>query len=255
MPEPSPPLEGVLVLDKPLGMTSMRAVEIVRKRAGHAKSGHAGTLDPLATGVLLIAIGRATKSIDQLMATEKRYESEFDLSAFTATDDTEAVRQEIEVAVPPTPGAIRAALGGMVGTILQRPPAFSAIKVQGRRSYDTARRAMRASAAAEASADASLVSPAPAERPAARPVTIHGIEVMNYEWPHLKVSIHCGKGTYVRSIARDLGEQLGTGGHCLSIRRTAVGPYTIAVARTIDQLPEHLTAQDLLPAPMAALKP
>ncbi len=233
-------LEGVLVLDKSLGMTSMRAVEIVRRRASKAKAGHAGTLDPLATGVLLVAIGRSTKSIEQLMATEKRYESEFDLSAFTATDDTEAAREDVAVEVPPTHEAVRAALDSMVGTIQQRPPAFSAIKVQGQRSYRTARRAML-------SADAE--QPPQLERPASRPVTVHSIDILSYQWPILSVRVHCGKGTYIRSLARDLGERLHTGGHCVSIRRTAVGPYTIAVARTLEELPDLLTSRDLLPVP------
>ncbi len=233
-------LEGVLVLDKSLGMTSMRAVEIVRRRAARAKAGHAGTLDPLASGVLVVAIGRATKSIERLMATEKRYESEFDLSAFTATDDTEAAREDVAVADPPTLRAVRAVLDSMVGVIDQRPPAFSAIKVQGQRSYRTARRAMR---------EADSEQPPMLDRPASRPVTIHSIDVVSYEWPRLAVRVHCGKGTYIRSIARDLGERLRTGGHCLSIRRTAVGPYTIAVARTLEELPDVLTSRDLLPVP------
>jgi hypothetical protein len=120
--EPSMPiryhsdLTGILVLDKDLGMSSMRAIEIARRRAGRAKAGHAGTLDPLATGVLIVAFGKATKAIDQLMATEKRYETDVDLSAFTATDDREGERREVAVATPPSREAVERALGGFLGT-------------------------------------------------------------------------------------------------------------------------------------------
>ena len=132
-PAAPPDLHGILVIDKPLGMTSMRVVERVRYRAAKARTGHAGTLDPLATGVLVVAIGRATKSIDRLMAGEKRYETTIDLSAFTTTDDNEGERTEV-ASPAPTLEAVRDACSRWVGEVMQRPPAFSAIKVQGRRS-------------------------------------------------------------------------------------------------------------------------
>jgi tRNA pseudouridine55 synthase len=219
---------GILVLDKPLGLTSMTAVAAVRRRAGGVRTGHAGTLDPLATGVLVLALGRATRSIERLMATEKRYRTEIDLTAFTTTDDREGERTEVAAAAPPDEAAVRAALARFTGTIQQRPPAFSAMKVGGRRAYAAARKGT------------------PMEL-APRPVRVDAIEPVAYRWPLVTLDIRCGKGFYVRSLARDLGVALGTGGHCASIRRTAVGPFTLDEARPLDALPQRLATGDLLP--------
>lgn len=216
---------GVLVVDKPSGRSSMSIVAEVRRRAGRLKTGHAGTLDPLATGVLVLALGRGTRAIEQLMATEKRYRTEIDLSAFTATDDAEADREPVAVAVPPDVEAVRTALDAFVGTIAQAPPAFSAVKVEGRRAYKNARAGSR-------------------ERPKARDVVVYGIDLVAYDWPLLTVDIHSGKGFYVRSLARDLGGRLGTGGYCRSIRRTAVGPFTLEQAARLDELPETIGPDD-----------
>ncbi len=224
-----PDLHGILVIDKPLGMTSMRVVERVRHRAQRARTGHAGTLDPLATGVLVVAIGRATKSIDRLMAGEKRYDTQIDLSAFTTTDDTEGERTIVECSAP-TDAAVHAACAAWVGTVMQRPPAFSAIKVAGRRSYDLARRG-----------EARVLEP--------RPVQIHSIEVTEYMFPRLALHVHCGKGTYIRSLARDLGTALNTGGHCTAIRRTQVGAYDIGQAMRVEDLPDAIGQAMLLPLP------
>ncbi|MBL9141033.1 MAG: tRNA pseudouridine(55) synthase TruB [Phycisphaerae bacterium] len=216
-------IAGIFAVDKPLHMSSMRAVEIVRRRAERARTGHAGTLDPLATGVLVLALGRCTRMIESLMATEKRYETRIDLSAFTTTDDSEGERTEVRDAAPPQRHAIEALLRErFTGTIQQRPPAYSAVKLGGRRAYDLARKGL-------------------APTPAPRPVQVHSIDVASYEWPHLDLRIHCGKGTYVRSIARELGQQLGTGGTCLSIRRTMVGTFAIERAVPMDALPERIT--------------
>ncbi|MCA9289750.1 MAG: tRNA pseudouridine(55) synthase TruB [Phycisphaerales bacterium] len=218
---PRPSTVGILILDKPVGRTSMQAVATVRRRAGGVRTGHAGTLDPLATGVLVIALGRATKSIDRLMATDKRYRTEIDLSAFTTTDDREGERTEVDVVTPPSREAVEAALARFVGPIMQAPPTFSAVKIGGRRAYQLARRGR------------------PADIPA-RPVTIHALRLDAYDYPRLEISIHCGKGVYVRSLARNLGEALGTGGHCAWIRRTAVGPFTVDEAMTLDAVPDPL---------------
>ncbi len=225
-------LTGILVLDKERGMSSMRAVEIARRRAGRAKAGHAGTLDPLATGVLVVAFGRATKSIDALMATEKRYETDIDLSAFTATDDLEGERREVAVDTPPTRAAIEAALTAFRGAIEQRPPAFSAIHIDGKRAYAVARKA--------APDEAPLVIPA-------RTVLVHEIALTHYEWPMARVAIRSGKGFYVRSLARDLGLALGTGGHCATLRRLAVGPFGASMAKRLEDLPEVIDASCVIP--------
>jgi tRNA pseudouridine55 synthase len=235
---------GVLVIDKPPGPTSMRAVSIIRRKAmGLARGerrapgqtrprvGHAGTLDPLAEGVLVVAIGRATKLVPRLMNTAKRYRTTIDLSAFTSTDDAEGEREEIDVPLEARPDRAqieRVLRESFTGEILQRPPAFSAMKVGGRRAYKLA----RAGEAVEI---------------AARPVRIHSIDVIAYDWPLLTLAIHCGKGTYIRSIARDLGGALATGGYCAFLRRTAVGPFDESMAIALNDVPERLTARDLIP--------
>jgi tRNA pseudouridine55 synthase len=224
---PRPATSGILVVDKPAGRSSMSAVAEVRRKAGGARTGHAGTLDPLATGVLVLALGRATKVIDRLMATDKRYRTRIDLSAFTETDDLEGAREPVEVAEPPGGEAVAAAVAGFVGTIQQRPPAYSAVKVGGRRAYAMARKGEAV------------------DLPA-RPVVVHAIEVVSYDWPLLDLDIHCAKGLYVRSLARDLGVALGAGGHCVSIRRTAVGPFTLDEAVTLEEVPEPLTEEGLM---------
>lgn len=223
---------GIIIIDKPAGPTSMDVVAIVRRKSSHGgklrlRVGHAGTLDPLATGVLVVAVGRATKVIDRLMACDKRYETVIDLGAFTTTDDREGARQEIEPRAVPTRAQIIGALAGFEGAIRQRPPAFSAVKIAGQRAYDLARRGKAA-------------------RAEPRQVHVHSIQVLEYQWPLLKLGIHCGKGFYVRGLARDLGQSLGTGGHCLEIRRTAVGPFETGMARQLDELPQHVSNSDLM---------
>ena len=228
MPAPPDPC-GILVFDKPLGWSSMKAVAVVRRRAGGVRTGHAGTLDPLATGVLVMALGRATRLIERLMATEKRYQTTVDLSAFTTTDDREGERTEDAVATPPTRADVDHALGRFLGTIQQRPPAYSAMKVGGRRAYQLARKGR----------DVELQ---------ARPVLVHELRCTRYAWPEVDLEIRSGKGFYVRSLARDLGLALGTGGHCATLRRTAVGPFDESMAWTEARLPERIGQEHLLPA-------
>ncbi len=220
-------MSGIFVVDKPTGMSSMAAVSVVRARAGGVKTGHAGTLDPLASGVLVMALGKATKHLGRFMAADKRYRAVVDLSAFTSTDDLEGERREVEVTRPPGEAEIRSALGRFVGRIMQRPPAYSAVKIAGQRAYKLSRRGE-------------------AVEIRARPVTIHRLDLVRYAWPVVELDVCCGKGTYIRSLARDLGETLGTGGHCRELRRTAIGPFTDRMARPLDEIPEPLTACDLM---------
>ena len=223
---------GLVIVDKPIGMTSMTVVAIVRRKAG-LKAGHAGTLDPLATGVLVVGIGAATKSLDRFMKTRKAYRTEIDLSAFTATDDREGELEPVEVESPPTAEEITAVLvERFTGVFPQLPPNFSAKKVDGRRAYATARR-----------------GETPRLEP--RPVEVHEITLVGYEWPIATVEVSCEKGFYVRSLARDLGRVLGTGGHCASIRRTAVGPFTIDEAIDPDLLEDPMPIDAVLPLPEA----
>ena len=238
-------LDGILLIDKPEGPTSMRVVEQVRRAAGGARCGHAGTLDPLATGLLVIALGRCTRMIDKLMAGDKRYETVIDLSAFTTTDDREGAPTSVNPAHLPTADEIEHALSAFRGAILQAPPAFSAVKIGGRRSYDLARRTI--GRAAPPTHEAST-QPPPAPEP--RPALVHELLLRDYRWPLLALDIHCAKGFYVRSLARDLGRALGTGGHCRAIRRTASAPYSVDSALRLDQLPARLERLNLIQVPL-----
>lgn len=237
MPEPVNKLHGLLVIDKPAGITSMGVVRKIRGAAGgkvkgpnKLKVGHAGTLDPLATGVLVVCLGRATKRVDQLMGGVKVYEAAIDLGAFTASDDAEMPREEVAVEEPPTAEQLDAALAKQTGLIEQVPPNFSAVHVDGQRAYKAARQGE-------------------AVELKARRVRIDSIDRLSYDWPRLALRITCGKGTYIRSIARDLGKRLGTGGYLTALRRTRVGGYTIDQAFTLDRFQAGLNATDLLPIP------
>jgi tRNA pseudouridine55 synthase len=185
-------------------------------------------LDPLASGVLVLALGKATKHISRFMATDKRYRTVVDLGAFTTTDDLEGPRNEVETPSPPAETSVRSVLEGFVGTVRQRPPVFSAVKIGGRRAYELSRRGHGVE-----------VPP--------RPVSVYAIDLIRYEWPLLELAVHCGKGTYIRSLARDIGRALETGGHCRSLRRTAVGPFTEAMAQQLEELPEPLEQTHLIP--------
>src|SRR4051812_46533669 len=229
-------LEGILNLDKPPGISSARAVDVVKRLLPRGtKIGHAGTLDPFATGVLLLLIGKATKACERLMDAPKQYETTVRFGATTATDDLESPaipwqRADGAAVVPPSPAAIAEVLPKFVGTILQRPPAFSAMKIAGRRAYDLARNG----------ADVVL---------AARPVKVYGIELLHYPWPDLRLRIDCGRGTYIRAIARDLGEVLDVGGYLTELRRTAIGSFVVDRAVTLEKLREVGIAPFLLDPP------
>lgn len=225
------PLCGVLVVDKPIGWSSMDVIRRIRRSTGQRKlkAGHAGTLDPLATGVLVCCIGKATKLAEKLMGQSKVYEAQVDLSAFTTTDDKEGARDEVAIDEPPTREAVEEALKQFVGDIDQTPPAFSAIHVNGKRAYDLAR----------AGKEVKIAS---------RIVKVYEAALLDYHWPVATVTIHCGKGTYIRSIARDLGKVLGTGGHLASLRRTVSGQFEVTIAMPGKVLEERELKQvDLLP--------
>jgi tRNA pseudouridine55 synthase len=221
-------LAGLLVVDKPLGWSSMEVVRRVRHAAGGVKTGHAGTLDPLATGVVVCCLGPATRLVEQLMGLPKIYEARIDLSAFTTTDDREGPRTEVAVPVPPDEAALRVVLATFVGQVQQTPPNFSAVHVAGQRAYKLARRGQEVELAA-------------------RTVRIDAVELLSYVWPVAQVRVHCGRGTYIRAIARDLGVKLGTGGHLAGLRRTAVGRFDLSRAVTAERLRQPLTQADLLP--------
>lgn len=221
-------MNGLLVIDKPGGMTSRDALNRVQRWfPRRTKIGHTGTLDPLATGVLVVCIGSATRLADFVQAMGKSYQSRIRLGATSSTDDADGTIQIADSAVPPTREAVEAAFGSFIGTIDQLPPAFSALKVGGRRAHDLARRGEEV----------------PLEP---RKVTVYAIRVLEYAWPFLDLEIDCGKGTYIRSLARDLGVKLGVGGMVETLRRTRVGPFTAEQAIGIDATIEEARAK-LLP--------
>ncbi|MEQ1902358.1 MAG: tRNA pseudouridine(55) synthase TruB [Devosia sp.] len=226
------PVTGWLILDKPLGLTSAQAVGKVRWLFGAAKAGHAGTLDPLATGILPIALGEATKTVPFIQDGLKTYRFAILWGAATTTEDREG---EVTATSPvrPSEAELRAALPAFAGDILQRPPAFSAIKIGGERAYDLAR-------AGE------TVELAP------RPVHIESLALVEHGPETSLLEMRCGPGTYVRSLARDLAEALGTRGHVGTLRRTAVGGFTEAGAVTLEAI-EAASDRDalLLPASIA----
>jgi tRNA pseudouridine55 synthase len=225
-------VNGWVVLDKPEGLGSTQAVGRVRRAFEAQKAGHAGTLDPLATGVLPIALGEATKTVSFMMDADKAYRFTVAWGENTASFDRDGEVTETSD-VRPTPEAVAAALPAFVGEIQQTPPAFSAIKVDGERAYDLAR----------AGVEFEL---------AARTVVIHSAEVVGApDRDHIEIEIVCGKGTYVRSLARDLAVQLGACGHVSALRRTRVGPFSADNAVTLEQL-EDLCHRD---AGLEALSP
>lgn len=212
---------GLLVVDKPAGWTSHDVVGRVRRLVGTRRVGHAGTLDPMATGVLLVGVERATRLLGHLALTEKVYVGTAVLGSTTSTDDAEGEPRAERDASGVVDDAIRRAAAALVGEIDQVPPAVSAIKVGGVRSYTRAR----------AGEDVAL---------GARRVTVHAIDVLGVRrtGPRVEVDVEvrCSSGTYIRAIARDLGAALGVGGHLSALRRTRVGPYDIARAHSLDAL-------------------
>lgn len=212
---------GLVVVDKPGGITSHGVVSRVRRLAGTRKVGHAGTLDPMATGVLVLGTNRATRLLGHLMLTRKAYDATVVLGVATTTDDAEG---EVTATTPAGhlgEEQVREALAAFVGDIEQVPTAVSAIKVDGKRAYARVRDGEKVVLKA-------------------RPVTIDAIDVHRVErvgdTVEVDLSLRCSSGTYVRAVARDLGAALGVGGHLSALRRTAVGEFDLARARTLEQL-------------------
>ncbi len=219
---------GILNLDKPSGVTSRAVVDQVARLLPRVKVGHAGTLDPLASGVLILCIGSATRLIESVQRMTKVYRTVIRLGARSDTLDAEGRVAVVENPSIPGEPEIRQALAVQVGEILQLPPEYSALKIKGQRAYDLVRAGR-------------VVELEP------RPVRIDRAELVSYCWPHLELEIECGGGTYIRSIARDVGEALGCGGLVASLVRTRIGPF--ALDSSVD--PATLTSRSLA----ASLRP
>ncbi|WP_326820762.1 tRNA pseudouridine(55) synthase TruB [Streptosporangium sp. NBC_01639] len=217
----TPPPSGLIIVDKPAEWTSHDVVGKLRGIAGTRKVGHAGTLDPMATGVLVVGVEKATRLLGHLALTEKGYDGTIRLGQATNTDDAEGEVTATASAAEVTDEEIRKGVAALTGPIMQVPPQVSAIKVNGERAYKRAR----------AGEEVKLQS---------RPVTVSGFEITavrrDGDLVDVDVSVTCSSGTYIRALARDLGADLGTGGHLTYLRRTRVGPYDLSMARTVEQL-------------------
>lgn len=211
-------VDGWVVLDKPVGMTSTHAVSRLKRIYNAKKAGHAGTLDPLASGILPVAFGEATKTVPFVQEGQKAYRFTVRWGIETDSDDSDGKPVQ-HSDVRPGVDQIAQLLPNFIGTILQRPPAFSAIKIGGERAYDLAR-------------DGEVVEIEP------RPVTIHSLDLVGATDDSATLEAQCGKGTYVRAIARDLGRMLGCYGHVTALRRTRVGPFSEADLATFAELEE-----------------
>jgi tRNA pseudouridine55 synthase len=211
---------SLLLVDKPAGMTSHDVVAIARRVMGVRKVGHAGTLDPMATGLLVLGVGAATRLLGHLSGSDKTYEATVRLGQRTVTDDREGEVLATTSAAGVTEDAVRAALAAQVGPLQQVPSSVSAVKVDGKRSYDRVR----------AGEEFEL---------AARSVTVHSLDVHRIARPtpdlvDVDVTVSCSTGTYIRAIARDAGTALGVGGHLTALRRTSSGPFDTTQARPVE---------------------
>lgn len=233
---PANPASGILLVDKPQGITSHDVVARARKAVGTRKVGHAGTLDPMATGLLILGVNAATRLLTYVVGLDKEYTATIRLGSASTTDDAEG---ELLAEAPAaaladvTDAAISAGAAHFTGAILQRPSSVSAIKVEGKRAYALAREG------------------APVEL-APRSVTVSAFEVLavhHHEWIDVDVRVECSSGTYIRALARDLGELLGVGGHLTALRRTRIGPFRVDAAVGLD---EPLAERMLAPASVAA---
>jgi tRNA pseudouridine55 synthase len=231
--------DGLVIVDKPGGLTSHDVVARIRRLAGTRRVGHAGTLDPMATGVLVVGVEKATRLLGYLTLTQKQYDATIRLGQSTSTDDAEGELTKTASAKDVSPETINKAIAELTGEIQQVPPAVSAIKVDGQRAY----KLTRAGAAPELKS---------------RPVTVYEFTVTDIrpagdgDLTEVDATVRCSSGTYIRALARDLGDKLGTGGHLTALRRTRVGGYGLDTAKTLDQLAERFEVMPLAQAAAAA---
>lgn len=221
-------MDGFVIVDKPSGMTSRDVVNRIQKRLPRRhKIGHAGTLDPLATGVLVIAIGKATRLVQFIQDLDKQYRTRIHLGASSSTDDADGeIRSQLPHEIP-TREMIETELQQLVGVIEQRPPAFSAIKINGQRAYNLARKGR------ELTLDV-------------REIRIDALRLLDYDYPNVDLEVDCGRGTYIRSIARDLGDRLECGAYVETLQRTAIGHFGLSLSANLDDIIQQWP-DDLLP--------
>lgn len=213
----------ILLIDKPAGLTSFGVVARVRRKLTQEigrkiKVGHAGTLDPFATGLLILLIGKATKKAEEFLKLDKVYEATIRLGAISTTGDPEGEIQESKkLTDPPSRTKVEIVLKSFVGKIEQTPPSFSAIKINGQRAYKLARRGEK------------IQMPT-------RKVQIYEIKILEYSYPILKISCHVSSGTYIRALAEDIGKNLGVGAYTTQLRRLKIGDWTVKEAKTLEEL-------------------
>jgi len=220
-------MDGILIVDKPQGMTSHDVVDFIRRKFKIKKAGHAGTLDPMATGVLVMLLGSATKSAHRFLNDDKEYEATLTLGGTSDTGDAWGmVTRNFGKQVAFDDDRIKAAFNKFMGVIEQTPPAYSAVKVKGRKLYELARKGVRVA-----------VEP--------RKVTIKELDITGVSMPEVSFRVTCSKGTYVRQLCVDIGEDLGCGAYLSRLRRTRSGPFAIGEAVTVADLGD-LNAQELV---------
>jgi tRNA pseudouridine55 synthase len=210
-------MDGLLNFYKPTGITSAKALYRVRSITRQRKSGHAGTLDPAASGVLVLCLGKATKLVERIMDQPKVYRATARLDVTSESFDSDRALRPVAVKNPPERAAVESACRGFEGVMQQVPPAISAIKIGGVPAY-------------KRQAGGTLATLR------ARPVTIYSCRILRYDWPVLDFEVRCGRGTYIRALIRDLGARLHTGGCLTALERTAVGPFTVQEAWSLDRL-------------------
>jgi len=204
---------GIILINKPAGITSHDVISQLRRLTGIKKIGHAGTLDPLATGVLICAIGReSTKRLHEFQKLDKEYEAKVRLDGVSDTYDAEGEIRQLSIDKPPTERLIKKCVQGFIGKIMQTPPIFSAKKIKGQPAYRLARKGQ-------------AVKLLPVE------IEVYSIEILDYKWPLLSLKISCSTGTYIRSLANDIGEKLGVGGYLTNLVRTKIG--SLGLSKTV----------------------
>ncbi len=225
---------GILNINKPAGLTSRKVVDRVQHLVKPAKAGHAGTLDPLATGVLVVCVGSATRLISMVQKQRKVYRGQFRLGCQSDTDDITGQVVDVPNAVEAPRTKIESALPRFLGRIEQVPPQFSAVHIEGKRAYELARAGKEV-----------VIAP--------KTVHVHRIEVLSYAWPNLEMEIECGSGTYIRSIGRDLGQLLGCGAVMTNLVRTRIGPFELSLSIELEELDSDSIRSLLLSPRLAVL--